>query len=477
VSDLFSVSSSAELLVQHQTAGGKDLLAQVPLSGGAPRDLIEGATGASWAPDGKSFAVLLGQQRLADSQGLGERLEFPAGHVLVSTRDGLSSPAVSPDGRQVAFLSRADIFAGFGVEVVDTAGKRRSLSKNWNFVFPTGLAWSPKGDEIWFAGDREGGTRWLNAVSLAGRERVITRLPDDVYLHDVFRDGRALLAREVRRVSLVVLPPGETGERDLSWLDFSGLEGLTADGRQVAIVEFGEGGGSTYSTYLRKTDGSPAVKITEGAGSLSPDGRFVFGSQRSQPVKAFLAPTGPGSKRELPLGRVVSMSHSEWFPDGRSVIFTGREAEGGTRVYTCDAVNPAEPRAITPEGFSLWWGSLPVSPDGKTFFAMDSKGQSVLIPAGGGPARAIPGVLPGDEPMQWMDDGNTLLVKRAGTPSLRVYRLDLATGARTLFREIVPQDPAGMSGFYGLRFTPDGRFYAYSYFRTLSDLYLVEGLK
>src|SRR5450830_949814 len=83
VSDLFSVSPSAELLVRHRTAEGKDALAQVPLSSGAPRDLVEGATGASWAPDGKAFAVLFGQQRLADSQGLGERLEFPAGHVLV----------------------------------------------------------------------------------------------------------------------------------------------------------------------------------------------------------------------------------------------------------------------------------------------------------------------------------------------------------------------------------------------------------
>jgi eukaryotic-like serine/threonine-protein kinase len=477
VSDLFSVSPSAELLVRHRTAEGKDALAQVPLSGGAPRDLVEGATGASWAPDGKAFAVLFGQQRLADSQGLGERLEFPAGHVLVSTRDGLSAPAVSPDGRHVAFLSRADIYAGYGVEVVDTAGKRRTLSKNWNFVFPTGLAWSPKGDEVWFAGDREGGTRWLNAVSLAGRERVVTRLPDDVHLHDMFRDGRVLLAREVRRHSLVVLPPGETNERDLSWLDYSGMAGLTADGRQVAIVEFGEGGGSTNSTYLRKTDGSPAVKIAEGAGPLSPDGRFVFGVQRAQPVKAFIAPTGPGAKRELPLGRVVSMGWNEWFPDGRSLIFTGRETEEGTRVYTCDAVNPAEPRAITPEGFSLWWGSLPVSPDGKTFFAMDEKGRPVLIPVGGGPAREIPGVLPGDEPMQWMDGGKTLLVKRPGALSLAVYRLDLATRARTLFRELAPQDLAGMGVVAGARFTPDGRSYGYSYFRTLSDLYLVEGLR
>jgi hypothetical protein len=76
-----------------------------------------------------------------------------------------------------------------------------------------------------------------------------------------------------------------------------------------------------------------------------------------------------------------------------------------------------------------------------------------------------------------MDGGKTLLVKRPGALSLAVYRLDLATRARTLFRELAPQDLAGMGEVAGARFTPDGRSYAYSYFRTLSDLYLVEGLR
>ncbi len=471
VSALFSVSPSAELLVQHRTAEGRDALAQVPLSGGASRDLVEGVASAAWAPDGGSFALLTRRR------GGTEKLEFPAGHVLVSTPDYLGVPAVSPDGRHVALLSRANTSTGFNVEVVDTAGKRRVLSSNWNFIWPGGLAWSPKGDEVWFSGDRDGGTRWLNAVSIAGRERVIMRLPDDVYLHDVFRDGRALLAREVRRHSTVVLPPGETSERDLSWLDYSGPSGITDDGRQVSIVEFGEGGGSTYATYLRKTDGSPAVKITEGAGALSPDGKFILGFLRSRPVKAFLAPTGPGAKRELPLGHISSLGYPAWFPDGRRVVLTGREAEGGTRVYAQDTVNPKEPRPISPEGFSVFWDSQPVAPDGRLLFVMNPEGRPVFIPSIGGPAREIPGILPDEEPLQWWDGGHALLVRKPGSFPARVYRLDLTTGKRTLFRELSPQDLTGTHLVTGPRFTPDGRSYVYGFYRTLSDLYLVEGLK
>ena len=471
VSALFSVSSSAKLLVQHRTSEGRDALAQVALSGGASRDLVEGVTSAAWAADGRSFALLAGHR------GGTQRLEFPAGQVLVSTPDDLSVLAVSPDGRHVAFLSRANISTGYNVEVVDTAAKRRVLSANWDFIWPGGIAWSPKGDEVWFSGDREGGTRWLNAVSLAGRERVIMRLPDDVYLHDVFRDGRTLLAREVRRHSLVVLPPGETSERDLSWLDHSGPSGITDDGRQVGIVEFGEGGGPTYATYLRKTDGSPAVKIAEGAGILSRDGKFVLGFVHAQPLKAFMAPTGPGARRELPLGRISSLSWNDWFPDGRSVVLTGREAKGGTRVYVQDALDPKEPRPISPEGFSLFWGSQPVGPDGQVLFVMNPEGRPVFIPSIGGPAREIPGILPGEEPLQWWDRGHALLVWKSGLFPARVYRLDLATGKRTLFRELSPQDLAGTHLASGPRFTPDGRSYVYGYYRTLSDLYLVEGLK
>jgi hypothetical protein len=58
-----------------------------------------------------------------------------------------------------------------------------------------------------------------------------------------------------------------------------------------------------------------------------------------------------------------------------------------------------------------------------------------------------------------------------------VYQLDLTTGKRTLWRSLAPADPAGVSQIGPIVMTPDGRSYIYGYHRTLSDLYLVEGLK
>lgn len=470
VSDILSVSPSAELLVLHGTAEGRRVLAQVPLAGGSPRDLLEGVSNASWAPDGTSFAVLVGVRGA-------QRIEFPSGRVLLSTPDYVREIRVSPDGRHVAFISQPDTSASYSVDVIDLDGKRQALSKGWNYVQSGGLAWSPKGDEVWFAGDRDGGTRWLNAASLSGVERILTRLPDDGVVHDVFRDGRVLLTREIRRHALVVLSPGETRERDLSWLDFSALGGLTSDGRQVLIVEFGEGGGAGYSSYLRRTDGSPATRLSEGGSTLSPDGRWAIAIVRGEPPRLMVVPTGAGETRPLSLGAVTSLNWIEWFPDGRHVLFNGRERGGGFRVFKRDVNSPTTPEAVTPEGYTIPWGSQPVSPDGTKFVALTPDGRVVLVPSSGGEAVPVPGLEAGEEPIQWIDGGKALLVRRPRELPVRIWRVDVATGQRAFFRELTPPELSGVEWVTDVRFTPDLKSYAYDYWSRLSDLYLVEGLK
>jgi len=43
--------------------------------------------------------------------------------------------------------------------------------------------------------------------------------------------------------------------------------------------------------------------------------------------------------------------------------------------------------------------------------------------------------------------------------------------------EIAPADPTGIVALFGLRIARDGRSFAHSYGRVLSDLFVVEGLK
>jgi hypothetical protein len=51
------------------------------------------------------------------------------------------------------------------------------------------------------------------------------------------------------------------------------------------------------------------------------------------------------------------------------------------------------------------------------------------------------------------------------------------TGERKPWRDLVPADRAGVFNVTVFDITPDARWYAYSYVRDLSDLYLVQGLR
>ena len=69
-------------------------------------------------------------------------------------------------------------------------------------------------------------------------------------------------------------------------------------------------------------------------------------------------------------------------------------------------------------------------------------------------------------------------IRKTGSSSARppVARRDLVTGRRDLVKEIRPPDPVGLTLFAFLM-AADGRSYAYQYYRDLSALFLVEGLK
>jgi hypothetical protein len=69
-----------------------------------------------------------------------------------------------------------------------------------------------------------------------------------------------------------------------------------------------------------------------------------------------------------------------------------------------------------------------------------------------------------------------VLVRARGVP-VKITRIDLATGKREPFREIAPADPAGVQTIPVIKFSEDGKSYAYSLGRQLSDLYVVDGLK
>ena len=83
---------------------------------------------------------------------------------------------------------------------------------------------------------------------------------------------------------------------------------------------------------------------------------------------------------------------------------------------------------------------------------------------------------PNEFALRFLVDGKSLLVAALGVP-IKVSRIELATGKREPWKEIMPADPAGVQTIPVVKFSADGKSYAYSTGRILSDLYVVDGLK
>ena len=111
----------------------RGMLAEAPLAGGAPRELLEEAYFADWSPDGKSLAVV-------HYAGGKNRLEFPEGRLLYESND-VSYPriSISPTGDRVAFVSKE------GLCVTEPGGRIRDLHER-----ALEIAWCRATNEIWF---------------------------------------------------------------------------------------------------------------------------------------------------------------------------------------------------------------------------------------------------------------------------------------------------------------------------------------
>jgi len=478
--ELLAVSSAGEMalsLNNHPVSTWVNVgtLARAPLAGGAPRPVLEDVEWADWSPDGSSLVVVR-------SMGGHDRLEYPIGKVLYETSGGwISYPRVSPNGDSIAFIDhalRAD--DGGSIAVVDLSGKKTKLTQDWYGT--QGLAWAPDGQEIWFTASEQGVDHYLSAVNLSGKQRLVTRIPGTLALFDVWRDGRVLLARAGRRREMMSLSEGESKERDLSWLDYSYPADLSADGKTVLFDEEGVGGGVqyegqkelTYAVYIRNTDGSPAIRLGEGAAdALSPDGKSVIVQTPDNPEQLRLLPTGAGETQPLTKD-TINHQWARWLPDGKRYVFAGNETGHGVRLYVQD-VSGGAPRAISPEGADA--AAFAAAPDGQFVAGVGPDEKGYLFPMAAGDPRPINGLEAGDLPMCFTQDGHSLYVYRSGEVPAKVYRLDLDSGKKTLWKQIVPLDPTGVSTIGPILMTPDGKTYVYGFHRTLGDLYLVEGLK
>jgi len=463
---ILSISSTGEMAIllgatMNGTAG---TLARVPLSGGAPREILENVSDADWSPDGATLAVL----RTAGGKN---RIEYPIGTVRYES-SGLPPQwlRVSPKGDRIAFFEPDNAAGDNTVTVLDMNGKKQALSRGWQRML--GLAWSAKGDEIWFGAAKAAGEPALRAVTLGGKERMLVEPPATMIIDDVTRDQKVLATVVDSRLGISGLSPGATEERDLSWFDASRIFDISADGRTILFEELSYGDARNPAIYLRKTDGSPAVRLGDGnRPALSPDGKWVACIRNDgTKTELTLLPTGAGEARNVGTPG-MHYERVEWFPDGQKLLFTASQAGARIRTYSQD-VQGGAPAPVTAEGMS----ATRVSPDGKYVTAVTG-GKLNVLPVGGGEPKAALDIQAGETVLRWSADGRFLFLQQVVGPAVvKINRLDLASRREEPWKEIKPADPVGVR-IIDLVVTPDGKAYAYSFQRDIGTLYRASGLR
>jgi hypothetical protein len=172
------------------------------------------------------------------------------------------------------------------------------------------------------------------------------------------------------------------------------------------------------------------------------------------------------------------MGNGAWLPDSKRIVFTGYTADNTPRGYLQE-IPAGLPRAITPQGVVL--ADQSAARDENSVLGRIGA-TWVLFPIQAGDGRPVPALTPGDIPLQWTHGGRYVYtvarVDGGRQAGVDVFRVELATGSRTLWKTLMPSDPVGVEDMREtVVITPDAQSYCYSYMRRLGDLFVVDRLK
>jgi len=445
-------------------------LAIAPMGGGAPRETLENVMDADWSPDGKEMAVIA-----RDPQSGKYRLEYPVGKVLWEGMNWISNLRLSPDGEHVAFFRHPPNTDDRGdVMMMDRAGKMRALEEGWSSLEE--MAWAPSGKEVWFSGAEAGSESCIRAVSLEGKHRTVYCGTTSTRIHDIAASGRTLVSADEGRIGMMLLEHGTKVERDMTWLDNDYNPRLTRDGSAMLFTDQSVHAGKSYSVYVRKTDGSAAVRIGGGGygTDISPDGKWALVVLGDDPEgRVQIVPVGPGEPKALKWEGFHPI-WAWWFPDGKRILLVAIQGEQAPKNYMTDI------EGTTPKVFAGSRGAvfgLKVAEDEQRFFTQTEEGPAIGSFADE-KTTPIPGLKSGEFPIEWAADGKHVFTETRDATGLSVAKVEIATGKREEWMQWSPKSQVGLAPWKAaVSITPDGRWMTFTYGTQFGQFYRSDTLR
>src|SRR5262249_41407476 len=187
--------------------------------------------------------------------------------------------------------------------------------------------------------------------------------------------GSVLLSRDTERLEMAAVADRVEKTLDLSWLDWSRVADVSADGRSILFDESGIGGGPQYSVYLRRLDDDSTMRLGDGLGmTLSADGKHALTLGPRDRTRLRLVPLGEGKALELaPTG--LEYQWVRYFPDGRRLLALANEPEKPLRLYV--QTLEGKPLPITPPTIAR---NVAISPDGTKVAVLSADRRLLIYP-------------------------------------------------------------------------------------------------
>jgi Tol biopolymer transport system component len=279
-------------------------------------------------PAGESGGTIPFEAKLAFARPAYRRAVHPFDPSAASPVRGLVSPAISPDGRTIAFVALGDLWSL-------TAGKLSQLTNDPSVE--NDPQWSPDGRQLVFASDRGGvSDLWLRDVA-SGAERQLTKNLGGVALPSWSPDGKRIVFHLQRglgtEIQSLEVATGAVSTIRANLFDPSRVS-FAPDGKTLAVAAL-KANSAKYregrNEILFFGDGQPdrwlVLPTGRGVGSRgidgpawSPDGtRLAFimdGLLWALPVTPAGEPNGPPVRLSTELANTVG-----WTGDSRSIFY------------------------------------------------------------------------------------------------------------------------------------------------------------
>jgi Tol biopolymer transport system component/DNA-binding winged helix-turn-helix (wHTH) protein len=393
-----------------------------------------------------------------------------------------TNPAVSPDGRSLAFLRGTDLASvDLYVLRLDTnwsaSGEPRRLT-SWN-RFALSPMWTADGREIILASGEYFNTRlWRVPVSGSGTPAIVASAGDGALLPALAPDGRLALTQRHRNVSiwtldLAALRPA--GSRLRRWSASSTRidthPRFSPDGRRVAFVSTRTG---NYQIWIANADGRGAFQLTSMTTTLlsmpgwSPDGSTIlFHAVKDGRFELYAVSAAGGTPHRL-LQSSAHVGGATFSADARWIFF-GSDSVGGFQIWRMPAQG-GEPVQLTrgggqgaresADGRYLYFGKAACSSPGREPAAGGRAGGVTdwlnppcsslwRMPVGGGEETKVLDSLLGLS-FDLTENGVYYVGACGADGSCPMYFYSFSTGKRT------PLAATSLPGNNGLAVSPDG---------------------